>query len=33
MNTLVLFYGFLLLFAVGIGVIAHREAKRTHKKT
>ncbi len=28
MNTLILFYGFLLAFAIGMGFIAHREAKR-----
>jgi hypothetical protein len=33
MNTLILWYGFLLLFALGMGIIAHREAKRGQKKT
>jgi hypothetical protein len=28
MNTLILFYAFLLLFAVGMGFIAHRQARR-----
>jgi hypothetical protein len=33
MNSLILWYGFLLLFAIGMGVIARREAKRAHKRT
>jgi hypothetical protein len=33
MSSLVLWYSSLLLFAIGMGVIARREVKRTHKRT
>jgi uncharacterized membrane protein len=31
MNTLILFYGFLLAFAIGMGFIARREARRYNR--